>query len=227
MKENKKSGSIFLHIFTPFILFAICSGVLLIALIKPADKIKVYMNLAFMDNLKSEPDSDSTGLVIRKNEIIEDYKGDVSETGEVIRPKFGEQFAVLSSEKFEVDIPVYWGSETELFEHGACQSTSSSLSGTDGNAVISGHVDTFFSELGNLEVGDTVSIKTNYGEFVYTVSKLIEFRSSDSKYVIPTDDTRLTLYTCKKDVLGNSDERTGVICSLTESRFYSSAEAEK
>ena len=174
-----------IHIATPFILAALCLAVVIAAAIKPADKLKVYANLAFMDDLKTT--ADNTGLVIRDQEIVQDYEGEVSETGEVIRPKFGELFGLLSSEAFSVDIPVYWGSTSELLEHGACQSSGSALPGTDGNAVISAHVHTFFN---------------------------------------PTDDTRLTLYTCKRDLLGSADERIGVICELTESRFYTAEEGE-
>lgn len=219
---NKKN--VVLHIVSPFFLMIICVGILIAAMIKPADKLKVFVNIAFMDSLKSKSVSDDTGLVIRNNDIVLDYEGEVSESGEFIRPVFGELYAYLSCDAIGLEIPVYWGSNAELLEHGACQSSSSVIIGDEGNSVISAHVDTFFADLDKLKKNDIITIKTNYGKFTYKVRSLIEFESSERKYVTPKDDTRLTLYTCQKDLLGASDMRIGVICDLEESMFYKEAE---
>lgn len=219
---NKKN--VVLHIVSPFFLMIICVGILIAAMIKPADKLKVFINIAFMDSLKSKSVSDDTGLVIRNNDIVLDYEGEVSESGEFIRPVFGELYAYLSCDAIGLEIPVYWGSNAELLEHGACQSSSSVIIGDEGNSVISAHVDTFFADLDKLKKNDIITVKTNYGKFTYKVRSLIEFESSERKYVTPKDDTRLTLYTCKKDLLGASDMRIGVICDLEESMFYKEAE---
>lgn len=217
MKESSKKV---LHIITPFIVCLICLGVFIVAMIKPYDKVKVYLNLAFMDDFKINPDGSTRGLVIRENEIKEDFSGETDETGEIIRPQFAELYAIIKSDAFSVDVPVYWGSDSELFERGACQSSSSVLIGEDGNSVISAHEDTFFSELSSLTVGDVITINTNYGQFTYKVKELIEFNKDNDKYVVPSEETKLTLYTCKKDILGSPDGRMGVICEPTEKKFY-------
>jgi len=224
MGKSNKNNNILIHIVTPFILLALCVGIIMIAVIKPYDKLKVYVNLAFMDNLKNTPESAGSGLIIRDNKIIDDFNGETYDNGEIIRPKFGEMYAVLSCTAFDISIPVYWGSNSELFEHGACQSSGSAIAGDKGNTVISAHEDTFFSELYKLKAGDTVTLKTNYGQFMYTVKETILFNKKDDKYVSPSKESKLTLYTCKRDVLGNSDERTGVICELTDKKFYKAAE---
>lgn len=217
MKENSKKA---LYIITPFILCFLCLGIFIVAMIKPYDKIKVYLNLAFMDDLKINPDGNTSGLVIRENEIKEDFSGETNENGEIIRPKFGELYAMIKSDKFDFDVPVYWGSDSQLFERGACQSTSSVLLGEDGNIVISAHEDTFFEKLNTLAVGDVITLNTNYGQFTYKVKELIEFQKENNKYVVPSEESKLTLYTCKKDILGSPDGRIGVICELTEKKFY-------
>ena len=217
MKENSKKA---LYIITPFILCFLCLGIFIVAMIKPYDKIKVYLNPAFMDDLKINPDGNTSGLVIRENEIKEDFSGETNENGEIVRPKFGELYAMIKSDKFDFDVPVYWGSDSQLFERGACQSTSSVLLGEDGNIVISAHEDTFFEKLNTLAVGDVITLNTNYGQFTYKVKELIEFQKEDNKYVVPSEESKLTLYTCKKDILGSPDGRIGVICELTEKKFY-------
>ena len=223
MSEKKKKDDLIIHIVTPFIVLFLCVGIFIAAMIKPSDKLKVYLNLAFMDNLKSTPDSAGSGLIVRDNEIIDEYDGQTYESGEIIRPKFGEMYAVLTTSAFDISIPVYWGSNSELFEHGACQSSGSKILGEEGNTVISAHEDTFFSELYKLKTGDTVTLKTNYGEFVYKVKEIVSFNKKDSRYVSPSETSKLTLYTCKKDILGNADERIGVVCEPTEKKFYKKA----
>ncbi|MCD7891026.1 MAG: class D sortase [Ruminococcus sp.] len=224
MSENKnKKLLIFL---TPVIVLLLCVGIIIVAAIKPYNKLSVYLNLAFMDDFKTNPDDDSSGLVIVEGDIQLDYSGETSSEVEVTVPLFGEQFAVLRSSGFDLSVPVYWGSTDELLKRGACQATYSKLPGIVGNAVISAHEDTFFAELNKLQEGDTVTINTNYGEFTYTVTELISFTKTQKKYVNQTDDERLTLYTCKKDILGASDERIGVVCEITEKKFYVQAEEE-
>ena len=223
-KLNNNKNKILMLVLTPIIVLLICLAVTFIAVIKPYNKLSVYKNLIFMDDFKSDPNNASNGLVIKDGDIILDYSGETSENGEVAIPSFGEQFAVIRSSSLELSIPVYWGSTSELLERGACQATYSKLPGAVGNTVISAHSDTFFSGISNLKTGDIVTINTNYGEFTYTVSEIINFKKTSKKYVNPTDDQRLTLYTCKKDILGASDERIGVVCKLTEKKFYVQSE---
>lgn len=220
--SEKKSGRLLISILTPIFILVICLGIVAVASVKPYNKISTYLNLAFMDTLKTIPETNgiTAGLHIKENEIKVDYNNEFSETGEVIRPSFGEQFAKISSDRLELDIPVYWGSNSELFERGACQSSSSSPIGKIGNAVISAHVNTFFSELDKLEKGDRIEVATNYGIFTYEVTETVEFKKSDKKYVIPKDEEILTLYTCKPDVLGASDVRIGVVCKVVDKKFY-------
>lgn len=217
--STKKKNDLIPHIAAPFIIAAICAAAVTVAMIKPYDKLKMYTDIAFMDKLKTDPSGDS-GLVIRDNDIITEHTGGTSETGEAIRPKFGEMYAQIKADAFDVDVPVYWGSKSELLEKGACQSSSSVVIGTEGNAVISAHVDTFFTNLSKLKKDDIVTINTNYGEFTYKVDELITFDTSDRKYIVPSSETKLTLYTCKRDILGNTDERVGVVCLPVKSAFY-------
>lgn len=215
---NKKSNRI-LMILTPVILLLLCTGIIAAAAIKPYGKLSVYLNLAFMDEFKNNP-NEGSGLVIKEGTIKTDYNGYFSPQGDIVFPSFGEQYAVLRTESISNDIPVYWGTTSELFEHGACQSTFSKVLGGVGNTVISAHEDTFFSELGNIKEGDIVTLYTNYGCFAYEASQIISFKKTDKSYVKPSDDEKLTLYTCKKNVLGSSDERVGVVCTLKEKKFY-------
>jgi len=220
MASSKKT-SIIIKIITPIFIFAICAVIVAILAIKPYNKASMYLDIAFMDTLKTQANDGSVaGLTIKENEIIEDDSLSTSDTGEVIWPAFAEQYAVLKSDALELSIPVYWGISSEILEKGACQQSDSTILGNNGNTVISAHVNTFFSDLGKLKDGDKITLTTKYGYFTYEVTELIEFNKKDKKYLIPTTDSRLTLYTCKNDILGATEMRTGVVCKQIEKKFY-------
>lgn len=204
---------------TPLLLFIMCGAITFLIMIVPFQKFKVYLNLAFMDNLGTKPDS-SSGLVITEGEIDTNYNGTVYESGRIDIPSFGQQYAVLKCEKKGFTAPVYWGSTDELLERGACQSSDSVVLGEKGNVVIDAHVDTFFEKLSELENGDEIVLYTNYGRFTYIVDKEISFMKSDKTYILPKNEDVLTLYTCKRQILGSSDARTGFTCNLKQKEFY-------
>ena len=130
---------------------------------------------------------------------------------------------MLEAKSIGLYAPVYWGGGAELLEEGACQTPASALLGASGNSVISAHVNTFFHDLNQLKVGDTVTAYTTYGKFTYEVTEQITFDASDKSYLKKTDDERLTLYTCEMQLLGSSSKRVGVVCKLTDKAFYTDA----
>lgn len=218
-QNRKRRGGALPYLLTPFLLLLLAAGVLILCYsLAPAHQLQKYLNLAFMDNLKTT--SPSAGLNIIENEIDTAAPETTFETGEIDYPKFGEQYAKLTIDSIDLTVGVYYGVNPELLERGACQSTQSSIIGEVGNAVIDAHVNTFFSELADVKLGDTVEVYTNYGSFTYKVTELIEFNKENKHYLAVTDEEYLTLYTCKPQVLGSSDWRVGVRCEPVDKQFY-------
>lgn len=215
-KPKSRAAAFFL---TPVLLLMLCGGICILGGIAPYQKLKTYLNIAFMDTLKTSPDT-AMGLNIQDKEIATDYSGQTSTQGEPVIPEFGAQFAVLQCDAISMTVPVYWGSSAELLERGVCQSANSTLPGGGGNAVMDAHVNTFFADLKDVKVGDTVVVLTDYGKFTYTVRETISFDKTDKTYVLPTETDQLTLYTCVMQMLGSSTERIGVRCDLTDKQFY-------
>lgn len=213
------------YILTGVFLLVLCAAVSVCALIVPYEKVQTFIGIAFMDQTRNVPGTGLNGLVITENsDIITDPQQEaLSEEGEVIRPVFGEQYAVLRCEAAQIEVPVYWGSTPELLERGACQSSSSNVIGETGNVVIDAHVNTFFANLGEMQPGDTAVLYTKYGVFTYTVRELVTFENTDKRYVLPTAEDQLTLYTCQAQVLGTSTTRIGVLCDLTDKQFYAAS----
>ena len=83
------------------------------------------------------------------------------------------------------------------------------------------------SGLADVKTGDTVTLHTNYGRFVYKVTEQIEFSKDDTRYLtVPKEGEYLTLYTCKPQVIGSADQRIGVRCEPVEKQFYTQSKQE-
>jgi len=222
-KKKRSKRSVIPYLTTPFFLLLLAAGITVLCYaLMPTHYLQKYLNLAFMDNLKTT--STTAGLHIIENDIpiVDNEKQEVYDKGSVVYPRFGEQYATLSAPAIDLMVGVYYGSSTELLERGVCQSTQSAYIAEGGHTVIDGHVNTYFSDLSKLQVGDEVIMYTKYGIFKYEVSETITFEKSDKRYVAVSegDPEHITIYTCQPQVLGSSDLRVGVECVPTEKNYY-------
>ncbi len=224
-QQTKKRSSLPAYLLTPLLLFLLTGGILVLAYsLAPVHRVQKYLNIAFMDNLKTT--GTTAGLHIKENKIEteKDPAKTTYEDGKINYPTFGEQYAVLSSEAIGLTVSVYYGVNPDLLDLGACQTTQSAIIGEKGNTVIDAHVTTFFSDLAKLKPGDTVQLHTNYGTFTYQVEENITFEKNDKRYLAVTEDEVLTLYTCAPQVIGSADTRVGVRCKPVSKQFYAPAE---
>lgn len=223
-EKNKTNLPLAAQLLLPVLVTILCGGIVLLCAIRPYELGKTYLRVGFMDGSGTVSQGGTAGLNIVETDIDTDYSGETSPEGEVVIPAYGSQCAVLESEAIDLYVPVYWGGGSELLEQGACHTPASAALGSEGNSVISAHVNTFFHDLNQLEVGDTVTAYTTYGKFTYEVSERIEFDASNKSYLKKTEDDRLTLYTCEMQLLGSSSKRVGVVCKLTDKAFYQTGE---
>lgn len=212
--DNKKAMPLPVLIATPVFILIICVVVICSVGVTPYNKISKYMSIIFMNNYNT-----TTISAIDLNENSK-HPLTYSSDGTIIYPYFGDQYAVITCENINLNAPVYWGSSDTLLQLGVCQYTSSSTIGEKGNVVLDAHVNTFFSELDKMETGDIVVLTTDYGRFTYKAKEIVYFEDDDITYISPTDDDRLTLYTCVMEMLGPSSTRIGVICELVSKEFY-------
>ena len=221
-QNETKQGNRLIYALTPLLLLLLTGSLLLLVyVLTPTHQLQRYLNLAFMDDLKTT--SQTSGLHIIEQDINRDNPDDTYEKGEIQFPKFGEQYAELYAPSINLDVGVYYGTNSEMLSRGACQSTQSAVIGDTGNTVIDAHVNTFFADLDKLETGDEIVLYTKYGNFTYRVTEKIKFDKNDKRYVAATKDNHLTLYTCKPQVLGSSDVRIGVRCEPVSWKFYRKA----
>jgi sortase A len=70
------------------------------------------------------------------------------------------------------------------------------LPGESGNAALTGHRDSFFRPLRNIQAGDAITFKTADAEFQYQVESTAVVPPSDVSVLQPSSERTLTLITC-------------------------------
>lgn len=108
-------------------------------------------------------------------------------------PETGEVIGLLEIPKLEAELPIVEGTDPAELEKGVGHYKGASFPGEDGQIVFSGHRDTVFLRLGELEMGDRFFVRMPYGDFMYEIY--------DSKIVDEDDRTVITLHKEKEDML--------------------------
>jgi sortase A len=111
-------------------------------------------------------------------------------------PELGDKVGTITLESLGLSWPIYEGTDTERLALGVGHYIGSVLPGVVDNSILSGHRDTVFSRLGELEAGDLILVETAAGIFTYemTDSKIVD--RSDQTVIQPSDEAKLTLTTC-------------------------------
>jgi sortase A len=132
-------------------------------------------------------------------------------------PIYGEKFADLIIDKASINIPVFHGDSEEQLLKGAGHYNGSRFPGEGGNVVLAGHRNSVFKGLKNVSKGDTITLNTTYGKYVYKISEIKITKGNDNSIVQPMSSEKLTLYTCYPfDYIGNAPNRYVVISDLIE-----------
>ena len=104
--------------------------------------------------------------------------------------------AVLRIDPLGLAVPVYDGTDEFNLSRGAGRIRGTARIDADGNLGIAAHRDSFFRPLKDIEVGDTVTLKTAGGTVTYAVSSLEIVEPDDVSVLATTAEKTLTLVTC-------------------------------
>lgn len=123
-------------------------------------------------------------------------------------------------------IPVVFGNDKEFLKKAACMSLKSSFCGQGGRTIISAHVNSFFYELEDVEIGDIFYIDAIYGRFVYRVTDIFIFDYDDTKILFSAhkgEKNIVFLYTCypRRHPYEFKEKRLGVIAEMVEGKDWS------
>lgn len=112
------------------------------------------------------------------------------------KPKVGDVIGTLSIPSIKSFEAIIEGTGTKELKRGVGHYTGSVIPGVSDNSVLSGHRDSVFRKLGDVKIGDLITVKNDYGTFVYEVHKIRIVKANDRTVIVPTDDPILTLSTC-------------------------------
>jgi sortase A len=148
----------------------------------------------------------------------EDVKRSKGEPLYAEKPAAGEKFGEITIPKLEIAIPIYEGADEDQLAKGVGHFSGSVLPGENNNSVLSGHRDTVFRRLGEVEKGDLMVVKTTAGSFTYRIEKTRIVDADDRTVIVPKPEASLTVTTCYPfGYIGNAPERFVLFGSLVDS----------
>jgi len=120
----------------------------------------------------------------------------------------GDFIGTLAISRINKVIPIYEGTDNSQLKKGAGHYIKSVLPGAMDNSVIAGHRDSVFAKFGSLKIGDSLTVKTSYGSFVYIIDSFRIVNADDRTVIVPTEEATLTLSTCYPfRFIGNAPKR--------------------
>lgn len=106
--------------------------------------------------------------------------------------KKGETIGILNIPRLEAELPIIEGTDEDELEKGVGHYSTTVFPGQPDQILLSGHRDTVFRSLGELEIGDIFRVSMPYGEFTYEIT--------DSE-IVDDDDTTVIKSTAPHEIL--------------------------
>jgi sortase A len=124
-------------------------------------------------------------------------------------PNQGESVGILSIPKIESELPIIEGTNEEELEKGVGHFKNSGYPLENKQIVLSGHRDTVFRKMGEIEIGDLFILRLPYGEFTYKIVDTNIVDADDPSIIKPDfDEEILTVTTCYPfSYIGNAPHR--------------------
>src|SRR5690625_2641768 len=100
-------------------------------------------------------------------------------------PDTGDAAGILHIPKLDAELPIVEGTHEDELEKGVGHYAGTAYPGQNDQIVLSGHRDTVFRRMGELEIGDLLTVQVEYGERSYEIV--------DTKIVDADDRTIIVL----------------------------------
>ncbi|MEB1808117.1 MAG: class D sortase [Bacillaceae bacterium] len=117
---------------------------------------------------------------------------EVQRTIDDFDPQMGDTVGILSIPAIDAELPIVEGTDEDELEKGVGHYKGTAWPTENDQIVLSGHRDTVFRRMGELEIGDQFIIKLPYGEFAYEI---------ESTKIVDADDRTIIGSTAPDEVL--------------------------
>ena len=191
-RMNPKLKRVVMYIMLPVLFVGIGYGLIFFGGAGLVQMVKDQVSLAMTKGAPDYPNGFDESLYKKAVET-----GNAKQWSEVPLPSIGTSYAVIYSEKLQIQADVYYGDSEDAFSNGVGQYTGSSMFGCGKPILLGGHDTTYFAGLEQAKPGDTFLVRTNYGEYTYEVTETkVAKATDDSAYDLNTEEEQLILYTC-------------------------------
>lgn len=154
---------------------------------------------------------------------VTDFDGKVDRTIAISKERSdfeaGENIANLIIPKLNKSYEVYWGTDDETLDKGVGMYVSD-LTGTPdegGHTVLSGHRDSVFRPLGELDDGDRFYIVYQGVDYEYEIDKTWITDAEDLSVIVEKEDPTLTVSTCYPfTYIGDAPDRYIIQANLVQ-----------
>ncbi len=185
------------YLYMPLI-FAVCGYMICFLLLTPVlDMLQAMGGMMIADEI---PDFNQSLNSIYDPEAAEKNREEAVSIKDITIPAYGTLYAHISCEKIGLDAPVYWGDNNEILKAGVGQYIGSFMPGFEKTILLSGHNTTDFKCLQNIELGDIITVTTNYGIYEYEVEdiQVIHMDTAEAEIgdILGQDKEQLITYTC-------------------------------
>ena len=151
----------------------------------------------------------------KERTVIRDFDSEKAEKG--------DEVALLRIPALNKEYLTYWGTEDDALDRGVGMHESQWTTTPEemGHTLLSGHRDTVFRELGDLETGDEMIVLFNGVTYTYTIDDIWITSADDQSVVVEKEEATLTLSTCYPfHLLGAAPDRYIVQASLSHHESF-------
>lgn len=132
-------------------------------------------------------------------------------------PEYGETIGILVIPKINEKLPIVEGTDFEMLKQGVGHYETTLYPGQGGQLLLSGHRNTVFTRLKELDVGDKFIVQMSYGTYEYELKSTEIVNQYDTTIIRDMDEETLTLSTCYPfSYLGNAPDRYIVYAILID-----------
>lgn len=142
-------------------------------------------------------------------QLIDSNKKNTDMNRTSFTPETGDTIGILDIPKIDAELPIIEGTDEDELAKGVGHYSSTALPSENDQILLSGHRDTVFRKMGELEIGDILTVKMPYGDYSYEITDT-KIVSADDRTVINSTapDEVLTVSTCYPfHFVGNAPDR--------------------
>lgn len=127
------------------------------------------------------------------HEVLEEERAATNITRETpFEPKVGEVVGILEIPRINAELPIVEGTDEDELEKGVGHYKGTAYPLGNDQIVLSGHRDTVFRRMGELKIGDVLTVQLPYGSFSYQI---------ESTKIVDADDLTVIKSTAPEEVL--------------------------